>query len=328
MTSAFTAYQRGASALATVVMLAACSSGASQLLASTPIQQNAVSPGMNRGIAKAADPDRGRSWMKPGVKGENLLYVTNAGTDDLDVYSYPQGQLLGTLTGFLDPVGECVDKTGDVFVTDYRAQNIVEYAHGGTSPIATLSDSGYHPGECSVDPTTGNLAVANSGGVSIYADAQGTPTQYADTNLGGVFFCGYDNNGNLFVDGVNNSQAVEVDQLRSGSSSFAQIFLNQSLGGPGGVQWDGHFLAVADSFSDTIYEFAIDPSQNTGVLIGSTTLNGSPSLGNQFWIQGRRIVALNFDGFPLLYHYPAGGRPMKDFIDASTPVGAVVSKGS
>jgi hypothetical protein len=327
MLSAFTAYRRCASALAAVVMLAACSSGASQLPASTPIQQSAVSPGMNRGMAKAADLDRGRSWMKPGVKGDSLLYVSNAGIDDVNVYSYPQGQLVGTLTGFLDPVGECVDKTGDVFVTDYRAQDIVEYAHGGTSPIATLSDSGYHPGECSVDPTTGNLAVTISGGgVSIYADAQGSPTQYADTSLGGVYFCGYDNNGNLFVDGVNNSQAVEVDQLPKGGSTFAQILLNQSLGGPGGVQWDGHFLAVADSFSDTIYEFALDPSQNTGVLIGSTTFNGSPSLGDQFWIQGRRVVALNYEGFALLYHYPAGGRPMKAFIDASSPVGAVVSK--
>ncbi len=271
------AFRRGASALATVVTLAACSSGASQLPASIPMQQNAVSPGMNRGMAKAAHPDHGRSWMKPGVTGDNLLYVANAGTDDVNVYSYPQGQLVGTLTGFLDPVGECVDKTGDVFVTDYRAQDIVEYAHGGTSPVATLSDSGYHPSECSLDPTTGNLAVANSGGgVSIYPDAQGSPTQYADTNLGGVSFCGYDNNGNLFVDGVNNSQAVEVDQLPSGSSTFAQILLNQSLGGAGGVQWNGKFLAVADSSSDTIYEFAIDLSQSTGVSIGSTTLNGSP----------------------------------------------------
>ena len=41
------------------------------------------------------------------------------------------------------------------------ASQMVEYAHGGTSSIATLGDPSEYPEGCAVDPATGNLAVAN-----------------------------------------------------------------------------------------------------------------------------------------------------------------------
>ncbi len=65
---------------------------------------------------------------------------------------------------------------------------VYEYSHGGTQSIATLSDPG-SPYGCSVDPTTGNLAVANTtssgyygyyGYVAIFPDAEGTATTYND----------------------------------------------------------------------------------------------------------------------------------------------------
>ena len=99
------------------------------------------------------------------------------------VLSFPKGDLVGTLTGFSVPSGECVDESGDVFVADGGADTIREYAHGGTTPIATLNDPG-EPYGCSVDPTTGNLAVTNgSDSVAIYPSAQGTPTLYSDPSI-------------------------------------------------------------------------------------------------------------------------------------------------
>jgi hypothetical protein len=67
------------------------------------------------------------------------------------------------LTGFNDPLGECIDKAGDVWIVNALAGQILEYAHGGTSPIATLSDSLYMAGFCSVSARTGDLAVASAG---------------------------------------------------------------------------------------------------------------------------------------------------------------------
>jgi hypothetical protein len=138
-------------------------------------------------------PDRGRSWMAPDTKKRDLLYVSDSfpyGSNDVYVYSYPKGKLKGTLTGFNEPSGQCVDKAGDVFIANFGASQILEYAHGGTSPIKTLSDPDYYPLGCSVDPTTGNLAVTNrlstsftAGDVAIYADASGTPTSYTAPNF-------------------------------------------------------------------------------------------------------------------------------------------------
>ena len=93
----------------------------------------------------AVHPDHGRSWMAPQAKRDSLLYITDVGTNAVYAYSYPKGTLLGTLTGFDAPFGECVDNKGDVFIANIEASNILEYAHGGTSPIATLSDPATSP---------------------------------------------------------------------------------------------------------------------------------------------------------------------------------------
>src|SRR5262249_47577682 len=108
-----------------------------------------------------------KSWILPEAKKRKLLYVADAQTADVYVYEYPNGKLVGTLTGFQEAQGECADAKGDVFITvpsPYSASSeILEYAHGGTEPIATFSDPGYgeEPWSCAVDPTTGNLAVTN-----------------------------------------------------------------------------------------------------------------------------------------------------------------------
>jgi len=131
---------------------------------------------------KRAHPDSGRSWMAPGAETQDLLYISDEGTNDVYVYSWPQLKLVGTLTGFSYPQGECVDTKGDVFVVNGRAQSqVVEFLHGGTKPIATLSDNySNHPSGCAVDPTTENLAVTNletgnkgDGNVIIYKKARG-----------------------------------------------------------------------------------------------------------------------------------------------------------
>jgi hypothetical protein len=91
------------------------------------------------------------------------------------VFAYPgKGKLLGEATGFEAPSGPCSDKKGDVYVTDFNAGTITEFAYGSTTPMRTLSDTTGSPDGCSVNPKTGDLAVTNwddtsgSGGVSCH----------------------------------------------------------------------------------------------------------------------------------------------------------------
>jgi hypothetical protein len=93
---------------------------------------------------RVARPDKRRSWMKPAAKGGALLYVTDA-TYDVYAYSWPKVQPVGTLTGFNGPSGACTDKHGDLFVVNTYASQVIEYAHGGTTPIATVSVDGQYP---------------------------------------------------------------------------------------------------------------------------------------------------------------------------------------
>lgn len=172
-----------------VALLAGC--GGSQL----PI--GAAGPARPTPVAVArASAQRG--WMLQRATSGDLVYASekvSAYGSAVYVYSYPGGELVGELTDFPSgyyPQGLCTDSSGDVFVTTNQnlksesQSNIYEYAHGGTSPLATLSDPGWALG-CAVDPTTGDLAVANastagggSGDVAIYQNARGNPAVYGN----------------------------------------------------------------------------------------------------------------------------------------------------
>lgn len=305
--------------------LAACGGATGSFAGSQP----------SAGLPASVRPDRTRSWMSPDARKQDLLYVSSVLTDDVYVYTL-SGTLRGTLTGFALPYGLCADKKGNVWIVNDGAAEIVEYAHGGTKPIATLSDPGVYPYGCSVDPTTGNLAVTNAyttssgaGSVSIYAGAKGTPTTYADPTIFYFRFCGYDDEGNLFVDGWNQTETqVAFAELHKGKTTFKNIELNQSIENPGNVQWDGKYVVVGDVDKSVIYQTSGDK------VVGTTTLSGA-NFVNEFWVapgtlahpQGNKVMAPGQDGGTLgIYAYPAGGAPTKS-IAVSEPFGATVSRG-
>lgn len=318
-TLAFARYALGVTAGSALV--AACSGGGSALAPSAASRQS----------AERTRHDRNGSWVSPNAKAGDLLYISDRGTAQVYVYSYPGYKKRGMLTGFDIPVGECVDETGNVFITDEGASLIFEYAHGGKSPLATLSDPGYMPGGCSVDPKTGNLAVTNystvsngQGNVAIYKHASGKPkAYYTDPNIARMFFCGYDDAGNLFVDGADFGSKVAFGELPSGGTSFRDIHLDQPIQSPAGVQWDGKHVAVGDTVTSVIYEFVIKGKKGTEV--GSTPLVGSANVG-QFWIQQSKVVGPEFTGADAgIWDYPRGGIAKHTITGFDSPVGATIS---
>lgn len=170
--------------------------------------------------------------MAPNAAQQQLLYVSDQGTNLVDVFSYPSDTLLGTLSGFFVPQGMCTDPAGNVFIADYGDQRMREYAHGSIMPKATLPDPGYGPISCAIDPTTGNLAVGNlqgtgsqQGNVALYKGATGSPIAYFSApSLHRVFFCEYDASGNLWVDGQSSAAVFDLAELKKGQRS-SRIFL-------------------------------------------------------------------------------------------------------
>ena len=320
---------------AAVVLLAGCSGAGSHLSPAEPLLRNGP-PLISPDRAAAARHYDGRvSWMAAGAKRTSLLYITDANNGTVSVFSYPKGELEGTLTGFEEPYGECTNKAGDVWIVDDETATITEYAHGGTSPIGTLSDSGAYSAGCSVDPSTGNLAVTNyegpgggQGSISIFKKAKGKPVIYTDASISRAWFCSYDGSSNLFVDGdKSGTSGFQLAELPAGSGTFTNIAIDQSITVAGGVAWDGKYVAVAEENEgpDSVYQFSISGSSGTEVT--ATTLTGSKNV-HQFWIDParKRVIAPSASlGTAGYWKFPAGGDASKTLTGLDIPEAAVVS---
>jgi hypothetical protein len=251
-----------------------------------------------------------KSWMLREAVSETLLYYTDGG-DNVYVLGYPGGKLVGTLTGFDGSQGVCSDANGNVFVTTYSTEDVLEYAHGGTQQIAKLPDYGYYPLGCAVDPVTGNLAVANieamnyqSGNVAIYAGAKGKPTDYAAPGVTTDDWVAYDTSGNLYVNG--NALA----EMPYGSQQFTGISLAVS---GDGIQWDGQYLALVNPTSKVVYRIAV--SGSSGTVVGTVNFSGLfTRLGTNFALQsGKAVIPFGAGNRHEisrlgLFKYPKGGK--------------------
>jgi hypothetical protein len=275
------------------------------------------------------------AWMARGTAGETLLYVSDAEAASVYVYSYPQAKLVGTLTGFSEPGGECTDKAGDVWIADSESLQLSEYAHGGTTPIATLGPNlDFAPLGCAVNPVTGDLAVANvcggrscdgNGSLALYLKAQGTPTNYLDPSIAQYFFCAYDEAGNLFVDGYTGGGDFGLAELPSGKRNLRNLTVNVPIRKPGDLHWHGNSIAIG-SGSDYVFEFKIAGSK--GQEVGNTPLTGQSSI-MQFAVDGSRVIVTadnpHYTPSVTYYRYPHGGWPQKTITGFQEPIGVVLS---
>jgi hypothetical protein len=285
--------------------------------------------------------------MLPEAKTEDLLYVSDQGTSEnnVDVFSFPAGQLVGTLTGFDVPSGLCTDTKGNVFVTDTRADEIVEYAHGGTSPISTLQDSGSEPSGCAIDPNTGNLAVTNifgsgtqydHGSVVVYQNASGLPSTYKDPQIYWYEYCTYDDKSDLFVSGYVPYSDFLIGELPKGKSKFKNITVRNHGSGSGNVQWVGKYLLITDAQSGyaRIDRVALIPG-NIGVIVDTIDLDGQYGVNSaaaaQFDVFGGKTIIMPYSsgyyspGLVGIWHYPAGGNPIKMIDGFGYALGVTVS---
>lgn len=295
-------------------------------------------------VLDAIPGEPGRSWMLPEAKSETLLYVSDIDANRVDVYSYPKLKAVGQLSAdMLSPDGLCTDAQGDVFVVmnTPNVNDVVEFAHGGTTPIQTLQDPGQIAISCSVDPVTGNLAVTNvenisygAGSISIYPKATGYPTNYADSKMAAPYFCAYDDKGNLYVDGLAGGPSdgpFELAEIPKGKSTFTPVTLKDTtINFPGDLLWDGKYLDVADQ------EYAVNGSVLTGAIYRTTGAAGKvvskDVLANsddllQYFTVGSDVIGANYyGGLVAFWQYPTGGKEIKTITGFNAPIGIALSK--
>lgn len=274
----------------------------------------------------------GRSWMLPEAKNSELLYVTDARSNEVTVLELPKGKLLGVIDGFDSPAGECSDAKGNVYVVNFEVSQIWKFKHAALTPEDILNDPDYGPVGCSVDPTSGDLAVTNEikisgtiapGNVAIYAHASGKPSLYFDASIYQFGFCAYDDSGNLYAGG-STSGANSFAELRKGASALTPLKLDENISGESAMQWDGKNLAIVAGYPGSlVYRFKI--KGGSGTADGALQLRGAKGI-EDFALQGKTLYAPMFSqnevgGYP----YPHGGKASKIFYGLGGPGAAAVS---
>lgn len=196
-----------------------------------------------------------------------LMYV--AGLEASYVLTYPQGKLVGAIDQGAN--GACSDSSGNVYLV---GNSVSEYSHGATKPSRTLTLSS-PPYSCSVNPVSGDLAVTlpEVGEVAVFSNTSGNPTIY-DSQIPDAQWCGYDDAGNLFVDGDAQSARIAFAELAANGNAFSALTFSNpySVAYPRQVQWDGHHMTVEVTIES-------HPSKVLGIL--QLSIRWFPSKRNQ-----------------------------------------------
>jgi hypothetical protein len=276
-----------------------------------------------------------------------LFYVSDPNLSEVAVFSLPDLVLKGTLIGFTKPHGLCSDHSGNIWVTSTQTRQILEYAHGGVAPIATLTDPYGYPFSCSVDTiAVGNIRnMSGPGETLVYTS--GTPPSYDLAALNNVNGVAYDP-GDLYIDGRTKTGTFVLAELPAGSTVIHQITITGGvIHYPGMVQWykDGNYLAVGDRRCDTprttcIYHVKI--SGSTGTIIGKTkfkaynghvicdmALGAIGAHGEKFLAGGDDESACGYAASSVdRWAYPAGGLPTNNNHSTafSHPFGTAISR--
>jgi hypothetical protein len=277
--------------------------------------------GTHNGAVPQVTPAASRAHRTSSGSSGDLLYA--ATQNAIVILSYPKWGVVAKIPGAFYFV--CSDpNTGNVFAIGDT--QIVEYTHGGTTPIATLTvPSGYSGFTgCTVDATTGNLAVPTAGGpnnrgaILVYLGGQGEATPYSDSKLVDFRSASYDGAGNLYALGVNKATTPRIAELMAGHNQFTLIKLSAN-DYPNKLQWYGSYLVFQTgngrSLGSTVSQVEING--RTGTIVNSFKLSHCNS--DYFWIYNGSLISFYYppkarnNTAVAVWPYPTGGEPTSKF---------------
>ena len=289
----------------------------------------------------------GKSWVAADIKQIPRLLFVSDNNYDVYILRLPDLKWKGELTGFSEPQGMCADLSGNVWVANEADAKMTLLSHDG-SHLRDLSDPDGDPSTCAIDPTTGDLAVVNTGiyggsgspgEILIFTAASGTPTAKTIPNFFYYNFGGYDNDGNLFAIGRTSAHTTVLGVIPKGSSTGNDITItNGRINDPGFVQWYAprNVLAVDDQectheSTSCLYQLSI--SGSTGKIVRSTTFNYGrykyPKCGfaqGEIAAYAQRYFIAPCNGIDR-WPYPGGGAPINQNRDPQINAYAVAISG-
>jgi len=263
------------------------------------------------------------------------IFVSDGASNVVNIYN-KTGKLLGQLTGFSEPQGLATDAKGKLYVADTLNSRIQIYAPPYTKAPKTLSDPGQYPAGVAVMNNGQFVAVTNiistsngPGSVTLYKNGKaGAPI--SNSSFARVYFCGFDDNGDLFVDGSNSSGGVEVGEiakLTKGGKTLNTLTYNGTISFPGGVQvTTGDKIAIDDQLASAVYTYKPPKGGSLGSPIATTPLTGSSdpvtiaftSTNKDVWTADAGLGSSNE------FAYPKGGSPVATISVGGQPIGVAI----
>jgi streptogramin lyase len=256
------------------------------------------------------------------------LYVENFQVGAGKILVFPPGSTTPsrTISGLSAPAfGLAIDASGDIFVSEYTAQDVKEFTpSGGGTPSRTLSSStsptGINKPEGLAVDSSGNLYVANGGGtigVSVYAPGTSTtPSAVFHTGMSAPAQLAFDAGGNLYVSNNGGTSVTEYAPPFSSSSTVLHTFSNANTLAPFAVAVDG---------SNNVWVGATNNSGVTGVHMVEFASAGSVKRDVSGY--GAAVYGIAVDGSGNGFVTDNSGNKVDEFSPSSgtTPVGALSS---
>lgn len=189
------------------------------------------------------------SWMKKPPHGATgTLWATDVEYGTVDAISYPSGTLIGQVSGFSFPQGDCSDNNGNVYVGDAGTGYGYEIS-GGTVVNSWFTD-GYTIG-CSVS-LSGDVAFTNfysyfspyTGGVWVFPGGGASGNFYAGP--GDDWPAGYDKHGALYVECNYVAPCSSPHLAVLNGSTWQFMNFDGTITFPGAVQGLAPDIGVAD----------------------------------------------------------------------------------
>jgi hypothetical protein len=269
-------------------------------------------------IPAAATGSQAGTQKMPGSSGD-LLYVSD-GKKNIRVFTFPQGDLVQTLTDVNQPRAQCSDRKGNVFISAWgQPGSLVKYAHGGSAIVGVLHFNNFDNAvACSVDSMTGNVAAVTEGNgqgnVYVFAGGQGSSTEYQDSLIEEYSSCAYDRHGNLYIDGKDPFADFALAVMPKGSDQFTNVSVNATIENDAYLQWDKRYLLISAGSKAGAVVYQVRVNGSTGTVVRATSL--LQSAGAYTWVRGNTGIAVyakkrwqrKFQAIGL-WAYPAGGKP-------------------
>ncbi len=307
----------GVLAFSLAVLAAGCAQNNGPLVGLTPSQSD--------NAATTQLSTTGRSSLAAKA---SYLYASTRNVD-VTLYSYPQLSQLGRVSDS-SAAGMCADNDGNVYVAESGTSELTEYQAGTLTPMRTIDDTNYAPVSCAINPKNGDLAVTNSAGmvggkskpgsIALFEKATGSPKIYKNRSINSFAYCGYDQSGNLYVDGLASKGGFVLAELNG--SKLTSLGINWTIAQPGAVAWDSvnKALLVNDT-SGFLYRFYV--YNDYAHYSNYTALNGALSLGSNVSFKGKFVAAATSSQVAV-WAFPSGDGP-KYYFNASNIVGIAFS---